>query len=112
MFGNLQIFQMASALASHAGTRQTLIAQNIANADTPGYKSQDLKSFRETFERPQPGVQKSDIFTPSGSTSPNGNSVSLEEEMVKAGQVKRDHDQALAIYRSSLTILRAAIGRR
>jgi flagellar basal-body rod protein FlgB len=43
--------------------------------------------------------------------SPNGNSVSLETEMVKAVEVKRQHDQALAIYKSSMNVLRASIGR-
>ena len=47
-----------------------------------------------------------------GTMSPNGNSVSLEGEMVKAADVKREHDLALAIYGKSLAILRASLGRR
>ena len=44
-------------------------------------------------------------------SEPNGNSVSLETEMVDAVAAKRQSDRALAIYRSGLTILRASIGR-
>jgi flagellar basal-body rod protein FlgB len=48
---------------------------------------------------------------PSG-TNPNGNAVTLEQEMLHAVDTKRQHDRALAIYKSSLSILRSAIGRR
>jgi flagellar basal-body rod protein FlgB len=47
-----------------------------------------------------------------GTMSPGGNSVSLENEMVAAAQVRMDHDTALAVYRTSLDILRASLGRR
>jgi flagellar basal-body rod protein FlgB len=44
--------------------------------------------------------------------SPNGNGVSLEQEMVKSVDARRQHDQALAIYKSALTIMRSTLGRR
>jgi flagellar basal-body rod protein FlgB len=47
-----------------------------------------------------------------GAASPNGNSVSLETEMVKAVDVKQQHDMALSIYRSVSEIIRASLGRR
>jgi flagellar basal-body rod protein FlgB len=43
--------------------------------------------------------------------SPNGNTVSLETELVRSASAKRQHDVSLAIYRSSLDILRASLGR-
>ena len=43
--------------------------------------------------------------------SPNGNSVSLEAEMMRSTKVRHDHDLALAVYKTSLDILRAASGR-
>lgn len=129
MFENLQVFRMAQAMASHAGARQKVIAQNMANSDTPGYSAQDIPAFQAVTE------SDSSLFTPrstrpthlNGSgletlfpvsdrpgaeADPNGNSVSLETEMIHAVETKREHDRALAIYRSSLTILRSAIGRR
>ena len=42
---NLNLLSLASALAAHASARQRLIAENVANADTPGYKARDLKDF-------------------------------------------------------------------
>ena len=47
----------------------------------------------------------------SAATSPNGNSVSLEDEMVKGADIKRQHDLALTIYKTSLGLLRSSIGR-
>ena len=55
----------------------------------------------EALVRPMPGA-----------ASPNGNSVSLEAEMVKAVDVKQQHDMALSIYRSVSEIIRASLGRR
>ena len=44
--------------------------------------------------------------------APNGNSVSIEEEMLNAVEIQREHDRALAIYKHSLDVLRLSIGRR
>ena len=49
MFEKLQIVKMAQQMAAHAGARQGIVSQNIANADTPGYKAQDLPDFAATF---------------------------------------------------------------
>ena len=128
MFDNLEILRMSQGLAKHAGTRQELIARNVANADTPGYRAQDVASFSETYRsssdsaalrvtRPghvdasAPGPAQARPVDAPGSSAPNGNTVSIETEMVKATGVRQDFDMALAIYKSSLDILRSAIGR-
>ena len=41
MFEGLEIFQLAGGVARHAASRQAVVAQNIANADTPGYRARD-----------------------------------------------------------------------
>lgn len=128
MFEKLEIFQMAGAMARHAATRQTAIAENIAQADTPGYKARDVASFADTYQDTS-GMKmrttraghlmgssaSAPVARPiagTGSESPNGNNVSLEAEMMKAVEVKGHHDRALAIYQSSLGILRTSLGRR
>ena len=45
MFENLQVFKIAHAMAVHAGKRQSVIAANMANADTPGYRARDVAPF-------------------------------------------------------------------
>lgn len=121
-----EIMQMAQQLARHAGTRQAIIARNVANADTPGYRAQDLGNFADTYRKggtlalrtTRPGhIGAADTaFTArvrnvEGPTSPNGNSVSLEEEMLRGASTLRDHDLALAVYRSAIGILRTSLGR-
>jgi flagellar basal-body rod protein FlgB len=127
MFENLDIFRMSHAMARHAGARQAVVAQNLANADTPGYAARDIAPFTALYEpggrgeaprATRPGHLLGggrggfELFTDEAATrDPNGNSVSLETEMLRAIDVQRQHDRALAIYRSSLTVLRTALGR-
>ncbi len=126
MFQNLDIFRTAMALARHAGTQQAVSAQNIANADTPGYRASDVMGFGEMMQQrsgpDQPRATRSshlmgqiDDAVPTTerrkSADPNGNSVSIETEMMLAVDAKRAHDKSLAIYRSNLNILRTSLGR-
>jgi flagellar basal-body rod protein FlgB len=129
MFEKPEVLTIASSLAAHAAARQSAIARNVANADTPGYRAEDLPDFAETYRAedaaPLRRTRAGHVWAASAAVlpaaaerigtstmSPNGNSVSLETEMVKAADVKREHDLALAIYGKSLAILRASLGRR
>lgn len=127
MFENLDVFRMSYAMAKHAGKRQALVAQNVANADTPGYQALRLPSFSETLNTPMLVAQKATrdghLFgvVSEGSTvrvaaerrdpSPNGNTVSVEREMLEAVNIKREHDRALTIYKTSLKILQTSLGK-
>lgn len=126
MFDKLEILNMAHGMATHAAARQSVVARNIAHSDTPGYRARDVASFAQTYQQ-QPADQMrasrvghlvTDRATaldvhevPGLEASPNGNTVSLETEMIKGIEAKRQHDRALAIYRSSLGILRSSLGR-
>ncbi len=129
MFDKLEIFRMAMGMASHAAARQNVIAKNVANADTPGYRSQDIRQFSKVYREnngeiemrtTRPGHLAAPVadefrYTPLTTTdpaSPNGNSVSLETEMVRAAEVRQEHEMALTIYSTSLNILRTSLGKR
>lgn len=128
MFENLTVFQTASALARHAGQTQAVVARNIANADTPGYIGKQMVPFSALYSGDGAGgpvratrAQHLDsnrsintaMMTDLGSAdSPNGNRVSLESELLKAADAKSSHDRALAIYKSALDVLRAAVRTR
>ena len=125
MFQNLDVFRTAMAMARHAGLQQAMSAQNIANADTPGYRAKAVPEFaanlrqslmepRATRDRHLNGPRNGDpeVRERDSIADPNGNTVSLEEEMVFAVNAKRQQDRALAIYRSNLSILRTSLGRR
>ena len=115
MYAGLKVFRMAYALAAHAGERQAVIAQNIANADTPGYRAKDIQSFAEAWRtQPASGFDAASLRSEVArdvDMDPNRNTVSLELEMMKSVEVRQEHDRALAIYRSALNILRTSLGR-
>ena len=127
MFSDLNVFKLSYAMATHAGQRQAIIAQNVANADTPGYRARDIADFDSAYRtddaasgmrasraghfNASPDTMSWGEITPDGPTDPNENAVSVELEMVKGVEAKRQHDKALAIYKSSLNVLRASLGR-
>lgn len=128
MFEIPDILAMAGAMSSNAATRLSAIAQNVANADTPGYQSKDGPVFADSYTadsgfglmRTRPGHlgsatdggQTALSARAGGHMSPNGNNVSLEDEMMRAAQIRQDNDLALTVYKTSLNILRASLGRR
>ena len=126
MFETLSVTRMATALADHAGARLGLIARNVAGADTPGFKAVDLQDFAATYQDSGGGMRATrpghltsamaasePVAQPSGGeASPDGNTVSLEREMVKSVDVRQQHDMALAVYRNTSDIIRASLGRR
>ena len=114
---NLSLFKAMSAKMDYLNTRQRVLSQNIANADTPGYRARDVADFAETWRnmtaenrlgRGAMPVRVLDAGTPS---SPNGNTVSLEFEMLRGVEAQRAHDRALRVYGSALQILRTSLGR-
>ena len=125
----LDILNLASALAAHADARQQVISENVAHADTPGYRARDIADFASVVEegpgfaarQTRPGhiafgaspagfePVEAAVF---GAETPNGNSVSLEDQMTRAAEVRQEHDMALGVYAKSLDILRAVIVRR
>ncbi len=131
MFKNLEVFRISHAMAMHAGQKQAVAAQNVANSDTPEYKARDLAPFADSYRnnmssKNAPGQLATRALHLNGVSagnaaqavvdedaiaSPNGNTVSLEGEMLKSLDAKRQHDRALAIYKSSLGILRTALRR-
>ena len=127
MFQNLAIFKISHAMAMHAADRQAVLSQNMANVDTPGYVARDLPSFQAQFDdiTAANGMRETRaghlgtvqgfggraVTRPNESASPNGNAVSVEEEMLKAVDAKQQHDRALAIYKSALGVVRTSLGR-
>lgn len=121
MSGEMNIMRMAQAFASHAATRQQAIAQNVANADTPGYRSRDAVPFAEYLRLAHhratsaPPPRPADLMRPDANpatVAPNGNTVSVEFEMMRATEARQQHEMALGIYSSVRDLMRASLGRR
>lgn len=127
MFQNLEMFRMAHGMAVHAGTRHTLIAENIANAGVAGYRAKDLAPFPEIYRPPDRSGRLnitrdnhigrvnaslgSDDLSAHIFESNRGEPVSLEDQMLRSVESKRRHDRAVAIYRFGMNVLRSSIGR-
>ncbi len=117
MFQSLDILRMAQSFASHASIHQQAIAQNMANADTPGFRARDVVPFDQFFadsangHRPTDPMQAMRVDPDPVTRSPDGNTVSLEHEMMRAASVRQQHETALGIYSMARDMLRASIGR-
>jgi flagellar basal-body rod protein FlgB len=103
---SLYLFNIASQHNNWLSTRQALLASNIANANTPGYKSVDLQPFEEAMQaaklqlaatevghlKPDPASAMTDATagrSASWEVYHSGNNVSLEQELMKTGEVTR-----------------------
>lgn len=111
MFEKLELTRMAQALAAHSGARLGLLAQNVAHADTPGYRARDLPEFAEVYAagRDERAAARPERLR--GAADPNGNTVRLDDQMLRMAEVRQSHEMALAIYRSTSGVVRAALGR-
>jgi flagellar basal-body rod protein FlgB len=95
------------AMLSYASARQKLIAANIANVDTVGYRTRDLAEpdFRKALDR---SLRPGPAFD-AGLVKPNGNNVDLEIEMAKMVRNSALHGTAAALLAQQFALLREAI---
>ena len=126
MLEELSIVRLASALARHSTARHRVIAENVANSDTPNYRARDIKAFGDYVNEgftarvtraghipTAPEMARPQIIEDETSLmSPNGNSVSVEGEMVKAVEAQGRHALAQMVYRKTHEFMRLGLGRR
>ena len=111
----VSLFDLASQQARWLSVRQAAVAGNVANINTPGYRAVDVQPFQDlladrtpTVSSTQPGhipfgggggdFGIAEDGSPVVSTS--GNSVSVEEELVKAGEVRRGIELNTAVVKA------------
>lgn len=126
MFQKLDLLKTAMSMARHAGYKQALTSQNIANADTPGFRSRRVKDFSSFMPVPNdrsplksPHIQRMNSTDRMSVTpvtmkveEPNGNGVVLENEILESVDAKRQHDRALSIYQASLGMLKSVLSKQ
>jgi flagellar basal-body rod protein FlgB len=132
MLQTIELLQLAAERMRYLQQRQNLISQNIANVSTPGFRAQDLLPFRfpsalvaslvGDIDAPlhlattsplhlQPAEPSGAVQQASSSTEkPDGNTVSLEEQMVKLSDNSSAFDLASTAYSQTIGILKMAIG--
>lgn len=126
---NIGLFRLMTEKMAWHNQRQEILARNVANADTPGYRPRDLVAFDFKRElRDQGGIDLAgtraghisvtrdgagfrDDKARSWETAPAGNAVVLEEQMLMVGRNAVDYQTLLNIYRKQVGMLRTAIGR-
>lgn len=124
---NPDIFDLAEKRLAWAGERQTLLARNIANLDTPGYQASDARSFREllggaTGVQPvrtvpnhlagtvDPGLTSRPQREITARTA-DKNGVPLEEQLMKVADTETIHSTVTAIYKKYASMFMTALGR-
>jgi flagellar basal-body rod protein FlgB len=89
------LLEIASHQARWLAMRQAVTAENIANASTPGYAAKDVAGFESFLSRlAGSGTSaKPDRIEDAApwTVRPSGNSVSIEEELIRAGGITRAH---------------------
>ncbi len=112
----VNLFELAAQQSRWLAVRQAAVAGNVANANTPGYSAVDVEPFEKVLDKTsvamsatQPGhlrgrateagfsVRQEDSGV---STSPSGNSVVLENELLKAGDIRREFELNTAIVKA------------
>lgn len=111
-------------------SRQGVLSENVANADTPGYRARDMKPF-DVDKLDNTGsaglstaiTQKNHLagFMTASSNkntkvdsfeiTPDGNSVSLEEQMMMVTANQMDYQAATSLYTKSIGLIRIALGK-
>lgn len=129
----IPLFAMLKGRLGHLNQRQQVIAENVANASTPGYVARDLQPF--SFEGQmnaasalQPvapsmtnvhhmagtqatagaGAKWKKVDSPDSETTLDGNQVVLEEEMMKMTEARMNYEAAIGFYQKSLAMLKMA----
>lgn len=126
------IFALIGRRMSWLAQRQTVLAHNISNADTPAFKPLDLTqaSFRRMLEGTvaspvrmartseahimparEPDPFRADKSKDTYETALAGNSVVLEEQLMKVSETQGAYNLATNLYRKHVAMLKMAIGR-
>jgi flagellar basal-body rod protein FlgB len=124
---DIPIFAMLRTRMQWHQQRQQVLAQNIANSDTPNFRPQDLDEPK--FELSAPGTSPLQLArTDTGhlqgfgdaasfrgnnnqyQVRPAGNAVNLEDEMLKIAQNNMDYQAATQLYSRGLNLIKSAIG--
>lgn len=133
---NIGLFKAIGAKMDYLNQRQRVIAQNIANSDTPGYRPSDLKpmDFSSVLKNVQdPGKMSVRLETtnvahmpPEGKiadpksakqknvyeVAPAGNAVIMEEQLINSNRTIADYNLMANLLQKNVGMIRTALGVR
>ncbi len=114
---SVNLFSLASDQARWLAVRQTAVAGNVANVNTPGFRTRDVEPFQSVLDQtrvtlastdpghiamgsgPQ-GLAVREVVDRDAALLPSDNTVSLETELLKAGEVRRSYELNTAIVKA------------
>ncbi len=120
------LFDLAARHTHWAEARQATITGNIANANTPGYEALDIEPFSDVMDQTRLAMARTDPahlggtesdagdavkVTPSESwdVASSGNTVSIEQELVKADEVNRSFSLDVSVVRAFHRMMLASV---
>ena len=119
---DIGLFRLAEQRLAWVDQRQRLLAQNVANANTPGYRARDIASFQAVLSEPLlaqtsaghlPGTAGAagDGQTKFAARSPDGNAVSIEEQLSRVADTAGIQELVLNIHHRYQSMFKTALGR-
>ena len=126
------LFDLADKRLQWLGAREGVLAENVANADTPGWKSRDLKPFAQVLAQSMSGGGLNLASVPAQTNpmhltgtvagdvgaqklrdeqAPDGNAVSIDRELEKIAQTDSDHEAVTTIYHKYIAMFKESLGR-
>ncbi|MEI8395011.1 MAG: flagellar basal body rod protein FlgB [Rhodospirillaceae bacterium] len=131
--GTMGVFKLMTKKMDWLAQRQEVIAENVANANTPKFKPEDMTpfTFRSALEEGRHKLEpvltnpahQSMLHPKDGAagtarkekrpyeTKPDGNAVVVEEQMLKLSQAGQDFSLVTSLYRKNVNLFKLAIGR-
>ncbi|MCQ2005344.1 flagellar basal body rod protein FlgB [Rhizobium sp. NRK18] len=125
----IQLFELASKQAEWLSVRQELVANNIANANTPKYVAKDVTPFAAVLSQASSGMARTNSKHISDNTvsedfsvidaalsdedgvKESGNTVSLAGELTKSGEIRREFELNAALVKSFHRMMLMAVKR-
>src|SRR5262249_8080306 len=129
---DMPLLAMLKERMSWLSARQNVLAQNVANVDTPHYTAKDLKPVnfddilkdagsgagsgmlvtdpRHMAVKPAASGDFQDVASPDVEANPLGNTVSLEQEMIRVSDTQAEYQAASNLYAKAMNMMRTAIG--
>jgi flagellar basal-body rod protein FlgB len=121
------LFDLLTQKMSYLNQKQGVLAENVANVDTPGYKQLELKpfSFGDALKQASAGMAVTDarhivpasmagtnartIRTKDTEELPSGNTVDIEQQMMEVSKTSVDYQKTTALYHKWVGLLKIAI---
>jgi len=122
------LMRLLTQKMAYLNQRQSVLAENVANASTPGYQARDLAPFsfsdalhqasaigmtvtnpKDIVPASMSGVNSKTVKSKSFESLPSGNSVDLEQQMMQVSQTAVDYQATAGLYKQITSWFRIAV---